>query len=841
VSSPCTYGIALTLACLSLMVGACGDTGKTGRAGTSCSMKQNGDGAITVSCEDGTSATLNPPIPTPARDGGESAESCRYERGANSVVITCPDGSKATIPTLPALGQDAGHSPVADASGAQACTVEESGEGNLTVTCPDGSSATIPVAPTTPASSVRLLGAAAASCGTCHDTASAKAHFKVMTVDLDAGVRETCGTCHGESGVEPVSRAHLQPELGLPGLAIQIESASIDASTRKVSAWLKLSDKSGNPLAREGVLFNFVIAKVSSITSVDGTQTLAGAYQSYLSRSVTQKDNADYPLGSNAPRTVAQPTSEAGTGTFRETNPDSGDGRYVYTFSSALPVDYDASATHVLALYATRTVEGTRFVANATRFFVPSDASAAPLKRDTVRTETCNQCHAPLSAHGGARQDVQLCLTCHSEGAIDPESENELDLNVMIHRIHRGKALPSVRAGTPYSIVGYGNQTQDFSDVGYPQPIENCQSCHTATDSERWVTNGTRKVCTSCHELIDKPWEEGGHPFALEADANCSNGNCHGAGGKVRDAREAHLTFLNDARARVFKLELVSVTAAHADAPIQVRIRARVGRRNTLDAALTKLSDSANFASLEVFLNGPNTGYLRSGNTLTRHAKAALAGLAADSARPGEFTFSLPGTLRSNVVGLGDPALDSYTLSVNAVYDPTPSTAPDDDRLRLLDNPSLAFSASEPVTARRAVVRTERCNSCHGALKAHEDELYATNVEQCAMCHTGSLDTRVRQASNKVPGPTRSLRFSTLIHRVHGERIATAPYVLFGDDPNLTTGLYPSIDFSRVPFPGDVRVCTTCHESGTYLLPLPELDPPTETVTLDADGKIFAP
>jgi len=841
VPSPSTYRIALTWAFLCLMVCGCGDTGKAGRAGTSCSMKQGKEGSITVSCGDGTSATLNPPTPAPTSDGGQSAESCRYERGANSVVITCPDGSMATIPTLPALGHDAGQPPLPDASAAQACKVEESSEGNLTVTCPDGSSATIPVAPTTPASRVRLLGAAAASCGTCHDTASAKAHFKVMTVDLDAGVRETCGTCHSESGVEPVSRAHLQPELGLPGLTIQIESASIDASTRKVSAGLKLSDKGGNPIARDGVVFNFVIAKVSSITSVDGTQTLAGAYESYLSRSVTQKDNADYPLGSNAPRTVEQPTSEAGTGTFRETNPDSGDGRYVYTFSSALPMDYDASATHVLALYATRTLEGTRFVANATRFFVPSNASAVPLKRDTVRTETCNQCHNPLSAHGGARQDVQLCLTCHSEGAIDPESGNDLDLNVMIHRIHRGKALPSVQAGTPYSIVGYGNQTRDFSDVGYPQPIENCQSCHMATDSERWVTNGVRKACTSCHELIDKPWEEGGHPFALEPDANCSNGNCHGAGGKVRDAREAHLTFLNDARAQVFKLELVSVAAANADAPIQVRIRARVGRRNTLDGALTKLTDTANFARLEVFLNGPNTGYLRNGNTLIRHAKTALVALGADGEKPGEFTFSLPGSLRSNVAGLGDPELDSYTLSVSAIYDPTPGTAPDDDRLRLLDNPSLAFSASESVTARRTVVRTERCNSCHGALKAHDAELVATNVEQCVMCHTGSLDTRVRQGSNKVPGPTRSLRFSTLIHRVHGERIATAPYLLYGDDPNLTTGLYPSIDFSRVPFPGDVRVCTTCHESATYWLPLPELDPPTETVTLDADGKIIAP
>jgi hypothetical protein len=46
------------------------------------------------------------------------------------------------------------------------------------------------------------------------------------------------------------------------------------------------------------------------------------------------------------------------------------------------------------------------------------------------------------------------------------------------------------------------------------------------------------------------------------------------------------------------------------------------------------------------------------------------------------------------------------------------------------------------------------------------------------------------------------------------------------------------LDLSEVPFPGDVADCSTCHDSGTYTLPLAEGTPPTQLVILDADGQV---
>jgi len=809
------------------------DSGATGKEGVSCSVAETADGDVTVTCDDGTQSTLHPPKldAGSAGDGGAGGGSCHVTQSETSVTIRCPGGSTATWPIAqPRL--DGGVAPNTDGAVNPSCTVTQASDGSITIQCPDGTKTYIP-GPDSPASQARLLGATAASCGTCHDASSAKAHFKVMTVASDAGPQETCGTCHRESSLEPVSRAHARLELGAPGLLVSILEASVDTVSRRPRVRLRITDREGAALARDGVSISFLVAKVAAVSDAIGAHTVAGAYQNYLKRSVTQSDPPSYPLNGAMPRKVDQPSTESSTsGVFTTIE----SGVYDYTFSYALPEGYDASASHMVALYATRSVEGVRFVANAERFFVPSDANATPLRRDAVHTETCNNCHNPLSAHGGARQEVQLCLGCHTQGAIDPESGNSLDFNVMIHRIHRGRDLPSVRGGTPYSIVGYGLSLLDFSKVGFPQSIQNCQSCHTDDDGERWVSNGVRAACTSCHENVDKTEGEGSHPFPLNPDADCGNANCHGPGGNVADAREAHKTQLNDLSSGIFDLTILSVSAADADSPVQVRIRAHTGTRQS--GAMLPVTSPGNLSTLSVFINGPNTGFELSGNTIVKLTKSELVSLAADAQKPGELTFSLPRSMRQTVGGLGDPDVDSYTLSLRATYDPTPSTAPDDDRLDMRLNPAAAFSASEEVVGRRPVVETGKCNACHGELSQHSGDNLARSVEQCTMCHSGSLDTRVRQSANKVAGVTTSLRLSTLVHRIHASGVATTPYSVFADG---TGAPYPVRDLSEVPFPGDVRDCDSCHTHGTNFLPLPALDPPTQTIVLDADGNVVGP
>jgi OmcA/MtrC family decaheme c-type cytochrome len=814
----------------------------------SCSVRES-DAGVVITCSDGTAGAIPRAGGTLLPDGALAPSACTVTRSGSSAVIQCGNAPPVTVPVV-ASDLDGG----AVDGGVRACSVSQESSG-IKISCPDGTSATIPADTLPPLTSLAVIGATTASCGTCHDSDRARAHFAVMTVqDMQGLPVETCGTCHNETSIEPVSKSHARPEYEAPGLRLQLGPPSIDPTARKATVRLTLTEAAGSSPApipnRTGMSISFVIAKAEPLQSASGA-TVAGPYRSLISRTALQQNTPAYPVldGGAPPRSVIQPAAEnSTTGKFVEVGAV-GSGVWDYTFNYALPADYDVSATYAIAAYATRTVGTVRYVANAERFFVPGNSAAQPAPRDIVKTETCNGCHNPLQAHGGSRQDVQLCLTCHTQGAIDPESGNSIDFNVMIHRIHMGKELPSVKGGRPYSIVGNSLSVHDWSHAGFPQPIANCQVCHTATDSDRWITNGTREACVSCHDNIEQP---GAHPIPVQPTTRCGNAVCHARNPEAvaRDALEAHLLPLNTASAPIFDIALSSVTATADTAPV-VRFSAYVGARGTgagpRDAGAALGSAVTNIASLsllEVFINGPNSGFTLSGNNLVRIPKDQLVGLTPVAGAPGEFTFALPKTLRElfALPVAGDDEVDlaqqSYTLSLRAQFDPTPGVAPDSDRVDMQRNPSLAFSPIGSAGRRAAIVSTENCNKCHGELTAHGGANLAKNVEQCAMCHTGALDTRVRQAANGVAGPTTSLRFATLIHRLHGGAIASAPYRVFGF---AAAAPYPVLDFSELGFPGDPKVCTTCHLPGTYFLPLPEGDPPTRTVSLAADGGLRGP
>ena len=75
--------------------------------------------------------------------------------------------------------------------------------------------------------------------------------------------------------------------------------------------------------------------------------------------------------------------------------------------------------------------------------FVPSGAAVTQVW-DEIANSACNTCHNPLSAHGGSRYDVKLCVLCHSPQTVDPDTGNTVDFKVMVHKIHMGEQLPSV-------------------------------------------------------------------------------------------------------------------------------------------------------------------------------------------------------------------------------------------------------------------------------------------------------------------------------------------------------------------------------------------------------------
>jgi OmcA/MtrC family decaheme c-type cytochrome len=113
--------------------------------------------------------------------------------------------------------------------------------------------------------------------------------------------------------------------------------------------------------------------------------------------------------------------------------------------------------------------------------------AAADSRRVVALASNCDNCHAQVQAHGGARADnVQLCVICHnanntdisnraiddpSGSTVDGKKEQAVDMKVHIHGIHAGGMREN-----PYVVSG-----GDFSGIRFPGQLNRCTNCHTAT------------------------------------------------------------------------------------------------------------------------------------------------------------------------------------------------------------------------------------------------------------------------------------------------------------------------------------------------------------------------
>ena len=247
-----------------------------------------------------------------------------------------------------------------------------------------------------------------------------------------------------------------------PGFMITVNSITLNANLQPVVD-VSYTDGLGVPLDRAGVLTPGAVSMSFVLAWRDPN---ARDYTAYTFRSVTSSITG---------MTATQAAADSG-GTFQDIDI----GHSIYTFKTKLPAGYDATATTTLGIYATRdttAVLGKPYYANVEQDFVPNGAPVTQTW-DILSNAACNTCHNPLSAHGGSRQDVKLCVLCHQPQTTDPDTGNTVDFKVMIHKIHMGSSLPSVQAGTPYQIIGFQNSVNDFSTVVFPQDIRNCTTCH---------------------------------------------------------------------------------------------------------------------------------------------------------------------------------------------------------------------------------------------------------------------------------------------------------------------------------------------------------------------------
>src|SRR5580704_4434992 len=278
-----------------------------------------------------------------------------------------------------------------------------------------------------------------------------------------------------------------------PGLMITVTGATI-AANGTITAQYTLTDPSGLPLDSAGVNTPGAISTSFVAGYIPNSQE---QYTAYTTKVAT----------GTAIASVNQPGADSG-GTITAL----GNGAYQYVFKTTAPTGFDTTATHTIGIYGSRVLTPYNLPTNyasATYNFVPN-GSKVTKTRDVIETASCNTCHDQLSAHGGSRRGMNMCVLCHTPQNLDPNTGLTLDAKVFFHKIHMGASLPSVMAGTPYIPAKNSFGTFNYSTVVFPatpSDPRDCQVCHSQTtgaaQETAFLITPSMVACGSCHDNVN--------------------------------------------------------------------------------------------------------------------------------------------------------------------------------------------------------------------------------------------------------------------------------------------------------------------------------------------------
>ena len=160
---------------------------------------------------------------------------------------------------------------------------------------------------------------------------------------------------------------------------------------------------------------------------------------------------------------------------------------YAYTLTYQIPKN--AIGTWTLGIEGTKTytlnpgtvLEMTQSQGGVNKLVSFSvDGSAVQPRRTVVSLQNCNSCHSSLSAHGGNRNQIEMCVLCHTptatDSAVRPAGKNPpqaIDFRTMVHKIHAGENLTG-----DYTIYGYRGSVNNFNGVTFPGDRRDCEKCH---------------------------------------------------------------------------------------------------------------------------------------------------------------------------------------------------------------------------------------------------------------------------------------------------------------------------------------------------------------------------
>jgi OmcA/MtrC family decaheme c-type cytochrome len=568
-----------------------------------------------------------------------------------------------------------------------------------------------------------------------------------------------------------------------PGYNITINSITIPADNRPLVD-LSFKDDKGQPLDRLG---NVTPGTLSASMILAWWNPVTRHYTAYTTRVQT------------SPITGVSATQAAAdaNGTFTDLEL----GHATYKFRTALPANYDKTRTHTLGIYATRNMAGIQdinYFANVVLPFRPDNAPVTEVWDKTV-TAACNNCHNPLALHGGSRREVGLCVLCHQPQTTDPDTGNTVDFKVMIHKIHSGSSLPSVKAGTPYVIIGNAQSVNDFSTVVFPQDIRNCAKCHAApaTQAPNWYSFPSRAACGSCHDDLNFVTGANHTPTGLPQADDTQCASCHvPQGGQEWDAsiKGAHTNPIHSSQLKGINATILSVTNT---AP---------GQKPTIKFQLkqddgTPINPAALGSGLNTLMGGPTTDY---GVDPFRFRQRADGASFDGTTATYTFTTAIP----ADAKGTWAFHLEARrTVTLN----PAPINGPATVNESALNPIFYAAVTDATPVPRRKVVDLANCNKCHDQLALHGRG--RRNPEGCVICHNPNESDRRPAALF----PPEAIDFKRMIHRIHTGEDLTQDWTIIG-----TSGTPDN--FNEVRFPGDRRDCVKCHVPAAYQVK--DVDPP---------------
>lgn len=500
-----------------------------------------------------------------------------------------------------------------------------------------------------------------------------------------------------------------------------------------------------------------------------------------------------------------------------------GPGSYEYVFYTRAPSGFDVSATHTIGIYGSRDLTmfnlGTNY-ASTTYNFVPNGSKVTRV-HDIITTASCNSCHDQLSAHGGSRRGMDMCVLCHTPQNVDPNTGQTMDARVLFHKIHMGESLPSVQAGTPYVPAINSHGTFDYSKVAFPADPgdpRRCETCHSqssgAAQATAYLTNPTRAACGACHDDVN--FATGvNHPGGPQFDdKQCRN--CHIPQGEIdfdASIRGAHVAPTSSSLLSGLTVNITQVQHGTAGgAPV---VSFTVQNANGDGVPLTALG------SISFTMAGPTTGYGSTsfGNGVATPGYVTESAAKADCDNNGNCMYTFSHAIPANSAG-------TYAIGVEARRTEVVLSGTTLQRSITYGAPNRVayFSVDgSPVVERRTVVQVSNCNQCHVSLQAHG--ALRNDTEYCVLCHNPSNTDAARRANATVAAdkdaPPQGINFNLMVHRIHdGVNMQTAgrTYVVvgFGGSHN---------DFSDTLFPAmsptgeatDLRNCSLCHVNGSEL------------------------